>query len=72
MDFYLVFDVGDVGGRSSGHVVEDRNLVALGQQSITQVRTDKTGATGDENAHGAQSIGARYRSFAVGSLARLR
>ena len=27
------------------------------EQGITQVRTDKTGATGDENAHGGKSIG---------------
>jgi hypothetical protein len=27
-------------------------LVALGKQCITEVRTDKTGSTGDENAHG--------------------
>jgi hypothetical protein len=51
VDFDLVFDVGDVGGRAGGHVVEDRDLVALGKQCITKVRTDKTGSTGDENAH---------------------
>ncbi len=56
MDFYLVFDVGDVGGRSGGHVVQDRDLVAPGKESITEVRTDKTGSTGDENAHGGKSI----------------
>jgi hypothetical protein len=35
VDFDLVFDVGDVGDRAGGHVVEDRNLVALGKESIT-------------------------------------
>ena len=57
VDFDLVFDVGDVGGRAGGHVVEDRDLVALGKQCITEVRTDKTGSTGDENAHEVKSIG---------------
>jgi hypothetical protein len=32
--------------------------VALGDQRITEVRTDKTGSTGDENAHSGKSIGA--------------
>ena len=58
VDFDLILDVGDVGGRAGGHVVEDRDLVALGKQRITEVRTDKTGSTGDENAHEVKSIGA--------------
>jgi hypothetical protein len=33
--------------------------VALSDQRITEVRADKTGATGDENAHGGKSIGKR-------------
>jgi len=33
--------------------------VALGDQCITEVRADKTGSTGDENAHGGESIGSR-------------
>ncbi len=72
VDFDLVFDVGDIGGRAGGHVVEDRDLVALGKQCITEVRTDKTGSTGDENAHEVKSNGAGCRSFAVGSLVTLR
>ena len=32
--------------------------MTLGDQRITEVRTDKTGSTGDENAHSAKSIGA--------------
>jgi len=70
--FDLVFDVGDVGGRAGGHVVEDRDLVALGKKCITEVRTDKTGSTGDENAHGGKSNGAGCGSFAVDSLSPLR
>ena len=58
VDFDLVFDVGDIGCRSRGHVVEDRDLVAFFEQGITEVRTDKTGSTGDENAHEVKSIGA--------------
>ena len=58
VDFNFLFDVGDIGGRSGGHIVEDRDLVALGDQCITEVRADKTGSTGDENAHGGESIGA--------------
>ena len=58
VDFNLIFDVGDVGCRSRGHVVQDRDLVAICKQGITEVRTDKTGSTGDENAHSGKSIGA--------------
>ena len=58
MDFDLVFDVGDIGCGSRGHIVEDCDLVALGNECITEVRADKTGATGDENAHSGKSIGA--------------
>jgi hypothetical protein len=57
VNFDLIFDMGDVGGRAGGHVVEDRDLVALGKECITEVRTDKTGSTGDENAHEVKSIG---------------
>jgi hypothetical protein len=32
--------------------------VALCDQRITEVRTDKASSTGDENAHGGKSIGA--------------
>ena len=59
MDFDLIFDVGDVGCRSGGHVVQDRDLVALSNEGVTEVRTDKAGSTGDENAHGVKSIGAK-------------
>jgi hypothetical protein len=31
----------------------------LGDQRITEVRADKTGSTGDENAHRGKSIGKR-------------
>jgi hypothetical protein len=31
--------------------------VAFFEQGITEVRTDKTGSTGDENAHEVKSIG---------------
>jgi len=34
-------------------------VVTLGKESITEVRTDKTGSTGDENAHGGKSNGAK-------------
>ena len=32
--------------------------MALCDQRITEVRADKTGSSGDENAHGGKSIGA--------------
>ncbi len=57
VDFDLVFDVGDIGYRTRGHVVEDRDPVAFLEQGITEVRTDKTGSTGDESAHKVKSIG---------------
>ena len=70
VDFYLIFDVGDVGARSGGHVVQDRDLVALGKESITEVRTDKTGSTGDENAHGGKSILQGWRRLVLESTRR--
>jgi hypothetical protein len=57
VDFDLVFDVSDICGRSGGHIVEDRYLVAFFEQGVTEVRTDKSGSTGDENAHEVKSIG---------------
>jgi hypothetical protein len=45
-------------------------LVALGQECITEVRTDKTGSTGDENVHGGKSNGVGCRSLATGERAR--
>ena len=63
VDFDLVFDVGDIGCRSCGHVVEDRDLVAFFEQGITEVRTDKTGSTGDENAHEVKSNGVGLQSL---------
>ena len=57
VDFDLIFNVGDIGCRSRGHVVEDRDLVAFLKQGVTEVRTDKTGSTGDESAHEVKSIG---------------
>ena len=65
VDFDLVFDVGDVGCRSRGHIVEDRDLVAFFKQGITEVRADKTGSTGDENAHEVKSIGAGAHPWVV-------
>ena len=65
VDFDLVFDVGDIGCRSRGHVVEDRDLVAFFEQGITEVRTDKTGSSGDENAHEVKSIGACAHPWVV-------
>ena len=65
VDFDLVFDVGNIGCRSRGHVVEDRDLVAFFKQGITEVRTDKSGSTGDENAHEVKSIGACVHPWVV-------
>ena len=70
VDFDLVFDVGDVGGRTGGHVVQDRDLVALGKECVTEVRTDKTGSTGDENAHGGKSILQGWRRLVLESTRR--
>jgi hypothetical protein len=38
-------------------------LVALGKECITEVRTDKTGSTGDENAHEVKSNGVGLQSL---------
>jgi hypothetical protein len=45
-------------------------LVALGKECITEVRTDKTGSTGDENAHKVKSNGVGCGSLATGERAR--
>ena len=36
--FDLIFNVGDISGRTGGHVVEDRDLVALSEERITEVQ----------------------------------
>ena len=51
VDFELVFDVGDIGGRSGREVIQDRYVVATGDQGICQVGADKTCSTGDKYAH---------------------
>ena len=51
VDFELVFDVGDIGGRSGGEVIQDADVVATGDQGICQVGADKTCTTGDKYAH---------------------
>ena len=51
VDFELVFDVGDIGGRSGREVIQDRYVVATGDQGICQVGADKTCTTGDKYAH---------------------
>lgn len=40
-------------------------MIALGDQGVAQVRADKTGATGDENAHSGKSIGAHIFDHAT-------
>ena len=51
VDFELVLDVGDIGGRSCREVIQDRYVVATGDQGICQVGADKTCSTGDKYAH---------------------
>src|SRR5262249_53957756 len=45
--------VGQVGQRPCCQVVDHVNVVSLGQQPVHQHRTDKAGAAGDEEPHGA-------------------
>jgi hypothetical protein len=45
-------------------------LVALGKESITEVRTDETGSSGDENAHGGKSILQDWRRLVLESTRR--
>jgi hypothetical protein len=52
----LVENVGDVFFRTSGKVVEDCDAIAAGDEGIGKVRADETGTTGDESAHGRESI----------------
>jgi hypothetical protein len=51
MDFNLTFDMGDVGARAGGEVIQDYDLIALGQEGICQVGSDKACSTGDKYAH---------------------
>ena len=44
----------DVLAGAGGEVIQDRDLVPTGHQSVTEVAADKTCSTGDENAHGAR------------------
>ena len=56
MDGDRAFEVGDVLLRASGKVVEDCDAIATGDEGIGKVRADETGTTGDESAHGRESI----------------
>ena len=44
----VVRDTGEVAGRAGGQVVEDDDLVALGEQQLDEVAPDESGAAGDE------------------------
>ena len=37
VDFDFLFDVGDIGGRSGGEVIQDGDGISTGDQSIAQV-----------------------------------
>ena len=37
VDFDLIFDVGDIGGRSGGEVIQDGDGISTGDQSVAQV-----------------------------------
>ncbi len=52
VDFDLALDMGDIGLRSCGQVIEDGDLISLGKQGIGEVRADKACSTGDEYAPG--------------------
>ena len=52
----LVEDVGDIFPRAGGKVVENCDAVAAGDEGIGKVRADESGTTGDESAHGCESI----------------
>jgi hypothetical protein len=56
MNFDFSLQVCDVLSRASAHVVEDGDAVSSGDKGIGEVRTDETGTTGDESAHGGESI----------------
>ena len=62
MDFNLAFDMGDVGARAGCEVIQDCHLVALGQQSISQVRSNEACSTCDEYAHVVKSNGGEIDS----------
>ena len=52
----LVENLGNVLFRASGKVVEDCDAITTGDEGISKVRADETGTTGDESAHGCESI----------------
>ena len=52
----LAFKVSDVFLGTGGKVVEDCDAIATGDEGIGEVRADESGTTGDESAHGFESI----------------
>jgi hypothetical protein len=47
----MVCEMSDVAGATGDVVVEAQHLVAAGDQRVAQVRAEKAGAAGDEDAH---------------------
>ena len=43
----------DVGGAAGDQVVHDHHLVPFSQEPVAQMRTQKSGAAGDEYPHGS-------------------
>ena len=52
MELRMLFEMGDVVDRPRRQVVERIDLVAAREKGLGQVRTDKPGAAGYEDAHG--------------------
>ena len=48
--------IGEVGERARAQVVDDVDLVALGQQAVHQRRTDEAGAAGHECSHASTTL----------------
>lgn len=50
-EFDSAFEVGDIGGRAGGEVIEDGDRIPSGDQGIGEVGAYKTCTTGDKYAH---------------------
>ena len=65
----LAFEVLDVLDRSGGKVVDDVDLVAALDVSVSKMRSDKTGAACDKYSQPFSSLRVfRDRHFAIGGL----
>lgn len=60
MEAGIRFEVDDVFDATGGEVVDDKHLMSFFQQIFGEVRTDESGAPGDQSLHGIYAILQRF------------